>query len=60
MHQIVSSHKAPIISESGFKTENEVREIIDQTGIMNFLIGESLLDNNKGYSLLKKIAQINQ
>ena len=60
LHQIVSSHKAPIISESGFKTENEVREIIDQTGIMNFLIGESLLDNNKGSSLLKKIAQINQ
>ena len=60
LHQIVSSHKAPIISESGFKTENEVREIIDQTGIMNFLIGESLLDNNKGSSLLKKIAQISQ
>ena len=40
--------------------KKDVKEIIDKTGIMNFLIGESLLENIKGMSLLKKIVQINQ
>ena len=60
LHEILSSHNCPIISESGFKSEKEVKEIVDQTGILNFLIGESLLKNIKGSSLLKKILQINQ
>jgi indole-3-glycerol phosphate synthase len=60
LHKILSSHACPIISESGIKSEKDVKEIIDKTGIMNFLIGESLLENIEGTSLLKKIVQINQ
>ena len=60
LYKILSSHSAPIISESGFKSEKEVKEIVDRTGIMSFLIGESLLKNIEGSSLLKKIAKINQ
>jgi len=60
LYKILSSHSCPIISESGFKSEKDVKEIVDQTGIMNFLIGESLLENIEGSSLLKKIVQINQ
>ena len=59
-YKILSSHSCPIVSESGFKSEKDVKEIIDKTGIMNFLIGESLLKNIEGTSLLKKIIQINQ
>ena len=59
LYKILSSHGCPIISESGIKSEKDVKEIIDKTGIMNFLIGESLLENIEGTSLLKKIAQIN-
>ena len=40
LYKILSPHNYPIISESGFKSEKEVKEIVDQTGIMNFLIGE--------------------
>ena len=58
LYKILSPHNYPIISESGFKSEKEVKEIFNQTGIMNFLIGESLLKNIDGSSLLKKIAQI--
>ena len=39
LYKILSSHSYPIISESGFKSEKDVKEIVDQTGIMNFLIG---------------------
>ena len=60
LYKIISSHSFPIISESGFKSEKEVKEIIDKTGILNFLIGESLLKNIENSSLLKKIIQINQ
>lgn len=60
LYKILSSHSHPIISESGFKSEKDVKEILHQTGIMNFLIGESLLKNIEGSSLLKKIVQINQ
>ena len=60
LYKILSSHGCPIVSESGFKSEKDVKEILDKTGIMNFLIGESLLKNIEGTSLLKKIVQINQ
>ena len=60
LYKILSSHSCPIVSESGFKSEKDVKEIVDQTGIMNFLIGESLLENIEEPSLLKKIVQINQ
>ena len=52
-------HPGPIVCESGIKSEKEVEEIVKQTKINNFLIGESLLKNiNENTSLLEKIVQI--
>ena len=52
-------HPGPIVCESGIKSEKEVEEIVKQTKINNFLIGESLLkDLDKNSTLLKKITQI--
>ncbi len=59
-HPVIINHSAPIVCESGIKTEKEVEEIVKKTRINNFLIGESLLkDLDKNLSLLKKITQIN-
>jgi len=59
LHKILVNHNAPLVCESGIKTEKEVEEIFRKTMINNFLIGESLLnDINKKSSLLKKITQI--
>ena len=52
-------HPGPIICESGIKSEKEVEEIVKQTRINNFLIGESLLkDLDKKTSLLDRILKI--
>ena len=52
-------HPGPIICESGIKSEKEVEEIVKQTKINNFLIGESLLkDLDKKTSLLQRILKI--
>ena len=60
LHKVLIDHSAPIVCESGIKTEKEVKEIVKKTKINNFLIGESLLkDLDKNSSLLKKITQIN-
>ena len=39
-------------------SSKDVKEIVKKTGIKNFLIGESLLKNIGGSSLLKEIAEI--
>ena len=52
-------HPGPIVCESGIKSEKEVEEIVKQTKINNFLIGESLLKYlNKKTSLLDRILKI--
>ena len=59
LYKILSAHNGPLVCESGIKTEKEVQEIINKTGIKNFLIGESLLKNlNQKPSLLDKINKI--
>jgi len=45
IHDIVVNHKAPLISESGIKTKEEILNIANKTTIRTFLIGESLLNN---------------
>ena len=51
--------KEPIIAESGIKSEKEVQRIVNETGINNFLIGESLLkDIENKSSLLENILKI--
>ena len=59
LHKILINHSQPLVCESGIKTENDVKEIVKKTGINNFLIGESLLnDLDKNSSLLRQISQI--
>jgi len=55
IHNVLINHSAPLISESGIKTKEELLEISKKTNIKTFLIGESLLknlDNNSIFSVL--------
>ena len=45
MHNILSNHPGPLISESGIKTKDELISLSNKTSIKTFLIGESLLKN---------------
>ena len=58
LYKIVSSHKNPIISESGIHSSKEIKFIINETKISNFLIGESLLTCNDLPSKMREFAQI--
>ncbi len=58
--EVVKNHHGPLISESGIKNENDVKYIIEKTGIKNFLIGESLLKSDNPGELMKKLIQITQ
>ena len=55
IHNILSSHKGPLISESGIKSKDDLLKIAEKTKIKTFLIGESLLkkmDKNSIFSVL--------
>ena len=55
IHDVLVSHKGPLISESGIKTKDELLRLSKKTSIKTFLIGESLLknlDNNSIFSVL--------
>ena len=55
IHDILSSHKGPLISESGNQTKEELLKITKNTKIKTFLIGESILknlNNNSIFSVL--------
>jgi len=54
----LASHNNPLISESGIKTKEDAQFIYDNTGIKNFLIGESLLSSGKTNQLIKEIQSI--
>ena len=45
------NHNGPLISESGIKTKEELLDINKKTKIKTFLIGESLLKNQKNNSI---------
>ena len=55
----LTSHKGPLISESGIKDKKDAQYIYDNTGIKNFLIGESLLANSEPSRLIRDILSIN-
>jgi len=55
----LTSHKGPLLSESGIKNKIDAQYIYDKTGIRNFLIGESLLLSDKPSALIKEILSIN-
>ena len=52
------SHKGPLVSESGIKNKKDAQYIYDNTGIKNFLIGESLLSSGEPSKLIKEILSI--
>ncbi len=55
INNILINHRAPLISESGIKSKEELLEINQKTNIKTFLIGESLLknlENNSIFSVL--------
>ena len=45
IHNVLSNHQGPLISESGIKTKDELLDLKNKTSIKTFLIGESLLKN---------------
>ena len=45
IHNVLINHQAPLISESGIKTKEELLDLNNKTSIKTFLIGESLLKN---------------
>jgi indole-3-glycerol phosphate synthase len=53
------SHKNPLISESGIKNKKDAQYIYDNTGIKNFLVGESLLSSGEPNKLIKELLSIN-
>ena len=54
----LTSHKGPLVSESGIKNKKDAQYIYDKTGIKNFLIGESLLASGEPSKLIKDILSI--
>ena len=55
IHNVLTNHQGPLISESGIKTKEELLELSNKTSIKTFLIGESLLkdlDNNSIFSVI--------
>ena len=54
----LTSHTGPLISESGIKDQKDAQYIYDNTGIKNFLIGESLLASGEPGHLIKNILSI--
>ena len=58
LSKILNSHKNPLICESGIHSANNIKFIIENTGIYNFLIGESLLKSKDIGLQLKQFTQI--
>ena len=58
LSKILNSHKNPLVCESGINSAENIKFIIENTEIYNFLIGESLLKNGDIGSKLKEFSQI--
>jgi len=58
LSKILGSHKGPLVCESGIRSSKEVKFIIKNSNIYNFLIGESLLTSDNMGAKLKEIIQI--
>ena len=58
LSKILNSHKNPLVCESGINSAENIKFIIENTKIYNFLIGESLLKNEDIGSKLKEFSQI--
>ena len=58
LSKILHSHKNPLISESGIASAENVKFIIENAKIRNFLIGESLLKSQNIALKIKELSQI--
>ena len=58
LSKILDSEKNSLICESGINSVEDIEFIIENCGIYNFLIGESLLKSRDIASSLKKLTQI--
>ena len=58
LSKILNSHQNPLVCESGIHSADNIKFIIDNAGIYNFLIGESLLKSQDIKSKLKQFTQI--
>ena len=60
LSKILKSHNNPLICESGIHTQADIKFILENAKICNFLIGESLLKSENIGLKLKEFSQINQ
>ena len=58
LSKILNSHKNPLICESGIHSTENIKFIVENAEIYNFLIGESLLKSDDIGSKLKQFTQI--
>jgi indole-3-glycerol phosphate synthase len=56
--KILSSHRNPIVCESGIHSSDDIKFIVEKANIHNFLIGESLLTSENIGSKLREFTQI--
>ena len=59
LSKILSSHKNPLICESGINSSKDIKLIVESAKIYSFLIGESLLKSSDIASKLKEFTEIN-
>jgi len=57
--KILTPHKNPLVCESGIHSTEDIKFIIENTGIYNFLIGESILTSEDIGLKLKEFIEIN-
>jgi indole-3-glycerol phosphate synthase len=58
LSKILNSHKNPLICESGIKSRSDLKYIMENSNIFNFLIGESLLKKVDIGESLREFTQI--
>ena len=58
LSKLLKTHKNPLICESGINTPEDIKFIIKNSNILNFLIGESLLKSENIGSKLKDFSEI--
>ena len=59
LSKILNSHSNPLIAESGIASAENVKFIMENAKIRNFLIGESLLKSKNVGLKIKELSQIN-
>tara|TARA_B110000196_G_C21041080_1_gene612497 strand:+ start:252 stop:1064 length:813 start_codon:yes stop_codon:yes gene_type:complete len=58
LSKILKPHSNPIVCESGINSADDIKFILNNTNINNFLIGESLLRSNDIASKLREFTEI--